>query len=172
MTATHTDYRQELWGVIPTGDCPLGSAILPGGPFPFSPVPPTHPAPHIISIHDELHHIAGVLTQLPYCRLGNQLTQLLQWGELKEMVGHNSQQISLRMEGVLWKKSISGGENGPLRELRKAGHGRVWHSHSSYPVDRQCGAGDSKDGLNVCRREGLGYLTHGGVVLEQGVGTK
>lgn len=85
--------------------------------------------------------------------------------------GHNSQEISLRGGGV-WKEGISGEEDGPLRELRKAGHGRVWHSHSSHPVDRQCGAGDSKDGLDVCRREGLGYLTHGGVVLEQGVETR
>lgn len=62
----------------------------------------------IISIHDELYHIAGVLTQLPNRRLRNQLTQLL--------------------------------------------------------VDRQCSTGDSKDGLDVCCREGLGYLTHRGVV--------
>ena len=42
MTTTHTDCGQELWGVIPTGDCPLGSAFLPGGPFPLSPVPPAN----------------------------------------------------------------------------------------------------------------------------------
>ena len=55
------------------------------------------------------------------------------------MVGHNSQEISLPWAGGgvgLWKEGISGEENGPLRELRKAGHGRVWHSHSSYPIDR------------------------------------
>lgn len=43
---------------------------------------------------------------------------------------------------------------------------------TTHLVDRQCGTGDSKDGLDVCRREGLGYLTHGGVVLEQGVRTR
>lgn len=62
----------------------------------------------MVSVHDELHHIAGVLTQLTHCRLGNHLAQLL--------------------------------------------------------VDGQCGTGDSKDGLDVCCREGLGYLTHRGVV--------
>ena len=59
-----------------------------------------------------------------------------------------------------------------MREVRKAGRGRVWHSDNSHLVDRQCGTSDSKDGLDVCRREGLGYLTHGGVVLEQGVRTR
>lgn len=56
--------------------------------------------------------------------------------------------------------------------MRKAWGWRVWQTDSSHLVDRQCGTGDSKDGLDVCRREGLGYLTHGGVVLEQGVGTR
>lgn len=31
----------------------------------------------IVSIHDELHHIAGIFAQLPNSRLGNQLAQLL-----------------------------------------------------------------------------------------------
>lgn len=69
-----------------------------GGPLP--PSPSTHPhhspptlAPHIISVHDELHHVAGVLTQLPHCRLRNQLTQLLSCEELGEMVGHSSREM-------------------------------------------------------------------------------
>lgn len=47
-------------------------------PRPALQCPPSPLSPHIISIHDELHDIAGVLAQLSNSRLGNQLTQLLQ----------------------------------------------------------------------------------------------
>lgn len=83
------------------------------------------------------------------------------------MVDHSSRETGFWGSG---RREYGGEENGSLRDLRKALGMRVWHSDSSHLVDRQCGACDSKDGLDVCCRESLGYLTHRGVVLGKGEG--
>lgn len=74
----------------------------------------------------------------------------------------------------VWKggEDIWGGGERSLRELRKAHGGKVRHSDNSHLVDRQRGTGDGKDGLDICRRQGLGYLTHRGVVLGRGTGIR
>lgn len=74
---------------------PLSSATPPKSPLPTVPtlVIFSRLAPHVISVHDELHHIAGILTQLPHCRLRNQLTQLLSYEGFQEMVGHSSREM-------------------------------------------------------------------------------
>lgn len=85
------------------------------------------------------------------------------------MVGHNSREMGFWGSG---RRAYGAEKNGTLRDLRKVQGGRACHSEGSHLVDGQCGTGDSKNGLDVCCRESLGYLTHRGVVLEQGMGTR
>lgn len=65
---------------------------------------------------------------------------------------------------VVWEKQ-NRLESGAKTRWDKSGDP---YSEGSHLIHRQCCTGDGKDRLDVCRSEGLGYLTHGGIVLRQG----